>query len=62
MNINMSDEQIGHDLFLTRNRHGAGFWDRDCLSKDIRDKLTQIAHDLKEVDVYAGDDGKIYID
>lgn len=20
--------QIGHDLWLTRNRHGAGFWDR----------------------------------
>lgn len=21
-------EQIGHDLWLTRNGHGAGFWDR----------------------------------
>ena len=19
----------GHDFFLTRNRHGAGFWDKD---------------------------------
>lgn len=25
---NFEDEQIGHDLSLTRNGHGAGFWDR----------------------------------
>ncbi len=24
-----TDEQIGHDLWLTRGGHGAGFWDRD---------------------------------
>jgi hypothetical protein len=24
-----TDEQIGHDLWLTRCGHGAGFWDRD---------------------------------
>jgi len=24
----MSDEQVGHDFLLTRNHHGAGFWDR----------------------------------
>jgi hypothetical protein len=23
-----SDEQTGHDFYLTRNGHGAGFWDR----------------------------------
>jgi hypothetical protein len=23
-----SDEQLGHDLWLTRNGHGTGFWDR----------------------------------
>lgn len=23
-----SEEQAGHDFFLTRNHHGAGFWDR----------------------------------
>lgn len=23
-----SDEQAGHDFWLTRNAHGAGFWDR----------------------------------
>jgi hypothetical protein len=24
----MAPAQIGHDFWLTRNRHGAGFWDR----------------------------------
>ena len=24
-----TDEQIGHDLWLTRGGHGAGFWDRN---------------------------------
>jgi hypothetical protein len=24
----MNPAQIGHDFWLTRNRHGAGFWDR----------------------------------
>ena len=24
-----SPEQLGHDLWLTRNGHGAGFWDRN---------------------------------
>lgn len=33
-----TEEQAGHDFYLTRNRHGAGFWDRgkvhgDALSK-----------------------------
>ena len=26
---NIDEEQLGHDIFLTRNHHGAGFWDRD---------------------------------
>jgi hypothetical protein len=40
-----TDEQIGHDLFLTRAGHGAGFWDRtndDGTPKANRDKLTAI--------------------
>src|SRR5690606_5349913 len=27
-----SDERFGHDFWLTRNGHGAGFWDRDELN------------------------------
>jgi hypothetical protein len=33
-----TDEQIGHDLWLTRGGHGAGFWDRDLPNgKEISD-------------------------
>jgi len=31
--------QAGHDFYLTRNRHGAGFWDGDY-PKDVGDRLT----------------------
>ena len=51
-------EQLGHDLWLTRNRHGAGFWDRGL--GEIGDKLTELAHSYGGVTLYIGDDGKIY--
>lgn len=53
------DEQIGHDLFLTRNGHGAGFWDRDF--KD-GDKITElIANDriLNEINLYITVDDEV---
>ena len=51
----------GHDFWLTRNGHGAGFWDRtDCLPKDARDRLTAAAKRYGEVYLYLGDDGVIY--
>ena len=52
-----SDEQLGHDIWLTRNRHGAGFWDRGLPHGD---KLTEIANCLGESYLYVGDDGKIH--
>lgn len=58
---NLTDEQIGHDFWLTRNRHGAGFWDRG-LSKSLGEKLTKICHEFGEVNLYVGDDGKIHSD
>lgn len=42
-------EQVGHDLWLTRNGHGAGFWDRDL--GEVGDRLTESAHALGEVNV-----------
>ena len=51
-------EQLGHDLWLTRNYHGAGFWDRGL--GEIGDKLTELAHSYGGVTLYIGDDGKIY--
>jgi hypothetical protein len=40
---------VGHDLWLTRNGHGAGFWDRG--SDPVFDRLTDAAR-LGEADVY----------
>jgi hypothetical protein len=52
--------QVGHDFWLTRNGHGAGFWDRGL--GEVGEKLSKIASDMGEKNVYWGDDGKIYID
>jgi hypothetical protein len=51
------DEQIGHDFWLTRNGHGAGFWDRDL---PFGDSLTNIAQTYGEKWLYVGDDNLIY--
>jgi hypothetical protein len=37
--IEADDSQIGHDIFLSRNGHGAGFFDRDYADQKILDKL-----------------------
>ena len=47
-----------HDFWLTRNRHGAGFWDGDY--PIWGNKLTETAHMFPEVELYVGDDGKIH--
>lgn len=48
----------GLDFWLTRNGHGAGFWDREL--GPLGDRLTNAAHAYGEVDLYLGDDGVIY--
>lgn len=54
------ETQVAHDFWLTRNRHGAGFWDGDY-PKEIGDVLTELAHSYGECDLYVGDDGLIYV-
>jgi len=49
----------GHDFWLTRNGHGAGFWDGD-LPEEIGDALTEACKKFGEVWLYVGDDGLIY--
>lgn len=49
----------GHDFWLTRNGHGAGFWDGD-LSDDLGTRLTDAAHVYGECNAYVGDSGKLY--
>lgn len=50
---------VAHDFWLTRNRHGAGFWDGDY-EEAIGKKLTDLSHGFGETDLYVGDDGKLY--
>lgn len=53
----------GHDFWLTRNHHGAGFWDREALKQDdLGNKLTEVADSFGECYPGIGDDGLIYID
>lgn len=52
--------QAGHDFWLTRNGHGAGFWDGDW-SEPYGDILTRGAKCYGEFDTYLGDDGLIYV-
>ena len=49
-----------HDLWLTRNGHGCGFWDGDWPEPQAS-RLTDAANKLGHCDLYVGDDGKIYI-
>lgn len=53
-----AEEMAGHDFWLTRNGHGAGFWDGDW---EQGDELTRIAKEFKECDLYVGDDGLLYV-
>lgn len=54
----MDAGQCGHDFILTRNGHGAGFWDRGLGERG--DRLTTACKVYGEISAYVGDDGKIY--
>lgn len=53
-------KQAGHDFWLTRNGHGAGFWENDYGSETQNEMLTNACHEFGECNLYLGDDGKIY--
>lgn len=53
-------EAMGNDLWLTRNHHGAGFWDRGL--GQLGDILTKIAHGMGEQHAVVGDDGLLYLE
>lgn len=50
----------GHDFALTRNGHGAGFWDGD-LPEELGNRLTTAAVSVGECWPYLGDDGTVYV-
>jgi hypothetical protein len=54
--------RAGHDFWLTRNGHGAGFWDGDWEPEATAERLTDAAHAYGETYLYVGDDGMIYSD
>lgn len=55
----LTAEQAGHDFWLTRNHHGAGFFDRG-LPEPVEAALMTAAHAFLEIDLYLGDDGRIH--
>lgn len=52
-------ERAGRDFWLTRQGHGAGFWDGDW-PEDASERLTALAHAFGPFELYCGDDGQIY--
>jgi hypothetical protein len=47
----------GHDFYLTRNKHGAGFWDSiiyDELANNGRERLTTLSECCGEANAYIG--------
>lgn len=62
--LNYDTARAGHDFWLTRNGHGAGFWDRgfgDLRTDTIGGRLSRDAKTFGECDLYLGDDGKVYV-
>ena len=55
----ITPEQLGHDLWLTRNGHGAGFWDRGHGADGQR--LTDLCQPMGTDDAYIGEDGTIHL-
>ncbi len=49
----------GRDFYLTRNRHGAGFWDGDW-PHDVGRRLTELSRPYGTFGLYVGDDWKLH--
>ena len=52
-------DYAGGDFWLTRVGHGAGFWDRGFGS--LGERLTDSSEKFGGLDLYVGDDGKLYL-
>jgi hypothetical protein len=52
-------EYAGHDLWLTRQHHGCGYWDGDWEEK-AGEALAHAASTFTEITLYVGDDGLIH--
>jgi len=56
---NMDYDSIGHDFWLSRNGHGAGFFDRGL--EDVGDEIQKICGEFGNKSVYV-ENGNIYIE
>jgi len=54
----LKDDRAGHDFWLNRNGHGAGFWDEG--DDPVFKKLSDACKSFGTYDLYVGDDGKIH--
>jgi hypothetical protein len=57
--LSCREARAGQDFWLTRNGHGAGFWDGDW-PEDVGERLTDASHACGSVDLYVADDGLIH--
>jgi hypothetical protein len=55
----LSPDDIGHNFALTRDHHGAGFWDMGLGERG--DRLTAASHPYGDTGAYVGDDGQVYL-
>lgn len=55
-----NEVSAGHDFWLTRNGHGAGFWDRGM--GEVGDQLTAACRGYGECNLYMGDDEQVHCD
>jgi hypothetical protein len=53
------EARAGHDFWLTRNGHGAGFWDGDWPAGAGK-RLTEASHSYGPCELYVGDDGRVW--
>ncbi len=54
--VSPDPSQAAHDFWLTRNGHGAGFWDGDW-PEPAATVLTALADKFGPCELYIGDDG-----
>ena len=52
--------KAGHDFWLTRNGHGAGFWETDDWPEEAGVRMTDASKAAGERNLYAGDDDRLY--
>lgn len=60
--ISLDETKLGHDFWLSRNRHGAGFFDADYLDDEMKDALQDLAESFGEVNLIVGDDEVLYME